>query len=100
MSGIDTTTGNWQDNNYDKTVDMGSNNWGLAYQSGAKMNDEIKRIGDELNTIITDKNQSLDDPRLLAKISALNGHYNGARQTQSALMKALKDTAQAIIRNI
>ncbi|MBS3050418.1 EscF/YscF/HrpA family type III secretion system needle major subunit [Enterobacter mori] len=98
---INATTGNWTASQLETPVTAtGTNNWGMVYQAGSHLNSKIEKIANELQTVLADANQSLDNPILLAKISALNGHYNGARQAQSGVMKAMKDTSQAIIRNI
>ncbi|CNH38992.1 Uncharacterised protein [Yersinia massiliensis] len=74
--------------------------WGMTYRSGALLNSRVKTLADELKAALENPNNEMDNPIVLAKISALNGHYNGARQAQSNIMKSVKDTSQAIIRNM
>ena len=90
-------TGNWETSKYE-TIHSNSK-WGMAYRVGGLMDSTVKKAADELETILKNTTE-LDNPLTLAKISALNGHYNGARQLQSNLMKSIKDTSQAIIRNV
>lgn len=92
--------GNWETSNLEGVDATSSSNWGMQYRSGALLNTRVKALADELQTMLSDSKGELDNPIVLAKISALNGHYNGARQIQSNVMKSLKDTAQAIIRNM
>ncbi|WP_145520434.1 EscF/YscF/HrpA family type III secretion system needle major subunit [Yersinia mollaretii] len=74
--------------------------WGFIYRSGAHLNSRVTELANKLQSTLSDPNAELDNPIVLAQISALNGHYNGARQAQSNLMKSVKDTSQAIIRNM
>lgn len=92
--------GNWSTSEYEKVDTTSTSNWGMMYRSGALLNTRVKELADELKTALSDKNNEMDNPIVLAKISALNGHYNGARQAQSNIMKSVKDTSQAIIRNM
>ncbi|HHL2560661.1 TPA: EscF/YscF/HrpA family type III secretion system needle major subunit [Yersinia enterocolitica] len=91
------STGHWETSAYEKP---GTNSkWGMAYRVGGLMNDKVKQLADELKKSL-ENTAELDNPLTLAKISALNGNYNGSRQLQSNLIKSLKDTSQAIIRNV
>ncbi|CNK23468.1 hypothetical protein yaldo0001_4930 [Yersinia aldovae ATCC 35236] len=90
-------TGNWEASAYETT--SANSKWGMAYRVGGLMNDKVKALADELKTSL-ENTAELDNPLTLAKISALNGNYNGSRQLQSNLIKSLKDTSQAIIRNV
>ncbi|WP_145556373.1 EscF/YscF/HrpA family type III secretion system needle major subunit [Yersinia canariae] len=94
----DTTS--WDTSAFEKPDTTSDKNWGMQYRAGALLNTRVKALADELQTMLSDSKGELDNPIVLAKISALNGHYNGARQIQSNVMKSLKDTAQAIIRNM
>lgn len=78
----------------------GKNNMGMIYRTSASISNKAKQFGDELNTILADANLEVDNPLVLAKITAMSGNYNMARQLQSNFMKAIKDTDQAIIRNV
>ncbi|CNK52104.1 EscF/YscF/HrpA family type III secretion system needle major subunit [Yersinia mollaretii] len=77
-----------------------SDSFGMMFRTGGLLNTRVKTLADELNTLLSDTTNEMDNPVVLAKISALNGHYNSARQAQSNLMKSVKDTSQAIIRNM
>lgn len=77
-----------------------NDSYGMIFRTGGLLNSRVKTLADELNALLKDTTTELDNPMVLAKISALNGHYNGARQAQSNLMKSVKDTSQAIIRNM
>ncbi|HDL7825966.1 TPA: type III secretion apparatus needle protein [Yersinia enterocolitica] len=92
-----TPSGHWEETNLEKVST--NSKWGVAYQVGGLMNDHITKLGDELHTQLNNATD-LDSPLKLAKIAALSGNFNAARQLQSSLMKAIKDTSQAIIRNI
>ncbi|MEX5926954.1 EscF/YscF/HrpA family type III secretion system needle major subunit [Providencia hangzhouensis] len=50
--------------------------------------------------MLASTNLEVDNPLVLAKITAMSGNYNMARQLQSNFMKSIKDTDQAIIRNV
>ncbi|HDL6961227.1 TPA: type III secretion apparatus needle protein [Yersinia enterocolitica] len=89
--------GNWEASAYE--VPGANSKWGMAYRVGGLMNDKVKELADELKKSLENTSE-LDNPLTLAKISALNGNYNGSRQLQSNLIKSLKDTSQAIIRNV
>lgn len=89
--------GNWEASVYETT--SANSKWGMAYRVGGSMNDKVKELADELDKRLKNT-EELDNPLTLAKISALNGNYNGSRQLQSNLIKSLKDTSQAIIRNV
>ena len=78
----------------------GTNNLGMIYRTASSISDKAKQFGNELNTILSEKNLEVDNPLVLAKITAMNGNYNMARQLQSNFMKSIKDTDQAIIRNV
>lgn len=99
ISGLE-TNGNWETSEYEKIDATSPSKWGMTYRSGALLNTRVKALADELKTALEDANNEMDNPIVLAKISALNGHYNGARQAQSNIMKSVKDTSQAIIRNM
>lgn len=98
IPGLD-SNGRWESS----VLEIGSsspNDMGMIYNSVANISAKAKFFGDELNTIIADKDLQIDNPLVLAKITAMSGNYNMARQLQSNFMKALKDTDQAIIRNL
>ncbi|ENR5392994.1 EscF/YscF/HrpA family type III secretion system needle major subunit [Providencia rettgeri] len=76
------------------------NNMGMIYRTSASISDKAKQFGDELNTILADASLEVDNPLVLAKITAMSGNYNMARQLQSNFMKSIKDTDQALIRNV
>ncbi|WP_145932184.1 EscF/YscF/HrpA family type III secretion system needle major subunit [Yersinia bercovieri] len=92
--------GNWNTSKYEEVDEVSISNWGMTYRSGALLNDRVKKLADELKAALENPKNEMDNPIVLAKISALNGHYNGARQAQSNIMKSIKDTSQAIIRNM
>lgn len=94
------TNGNWTTSKYEAIDTTSTSNWGLMYRSGAHLNGRVEVLANELKEILNDKTIELDNPTTLAKLSSLNGHYNSARQAQSNLMKSIKDTSQAIIRNM
>lgn len=100
-NGIVKATGDWSGSTYES--DNGSK-WGLMYGATAPMAHRVKELGDELRDILNTKDPAkklnIDDPLILGKITSLSGNYNMARQLQSNLMKAIKDTASAIIRNV
>ncbi|HHE6471046.1 TPA: EscF/YscF/HrpA family type III secretion system needle major subunit [Providencia rettgeri] len=75
-------------------------NLGMIYRTSASISDKAKQFGNELNTILSNTNLEVDNPLVLAKITAMSGNYNMARQLQSNFMKSIKDTDQAIIRNV
>ncbi|MGL4487419.1 MAG: EscF/YscF/HrpA family type III secretion system needle major subunit [Yersinia sp. (in: enterobacteria)] len=100
---IDTTgisNGEWSNNNYESEKNIRTSEWGMIYRSGAHLNERVNTLANELQKMLSDKTNEMDNPTTLAKISALNGHYNGVRQAQSNIMKSIKDTSQAIIRNM
>ncbi|HBO23393.1 EscF/YscF/HrpA family type III secretion system needle major subunit [Providencia sp.] len=78
----------------------GTNNLGMIYRTSASISSKAKLFGDELNTILSSTNLEVDNPLVLAKITAMSGNYNMARQLQSNFMKSIKETDQAIIRNV
>ncbi|QHB33886.1 type III secretion apparatus needle protein [Yersinia canariae] len=92
--------GNWETSKLEGLDATSIGKWGMQYRTGALLNTRVKTLADELKNMLSDPKSELDNPIVLAKISALNGHYNGARQAQSNIMKSLKDTSQAIIRNM
>lgn len=94
------SNGNWKTSEYEKVDATSTSNWGMTYRSGALLNTRVQALADELKAALENPNNEMDNPIVLAKISALNGHYNGARQAQSNIMKSVKDTSQAIIRNM
>lgn len=94
------TNGNWTTSKYETIDTTSTSNWGLMYRSGAHLNGRVEELANELQQILGDPKTELDNPTVLAKLSSLNGHYNSARQAQSNLMKSVKDTSQAIIRNM
>ncbi|QPE17722.1 type III secretion apparatus needle protein [Providencia rettgeri] len=73
---------------------------GMIYRTSASISNKAKQFGDELNTILSSTSLEVDNPLVLAKITAMSGNYNMARQLQSNFMKSIKDTDQAIIRNV
>ncbi|MBQ0397661.1 type III secretion apparatus needle protein [Providencia rettgeri] len=83
-----------------ETLGTDKNNMGMIYRTSASISYKAKQFGDELNTILADKTLEVDNPLVLAKITAISGNYNMARQLQSNFMKSIKDTDQALIRNI
>ncbi|AJJ63869.1 EscF/YscF/HrpA family type III secretion system needle major subunit [Yersinia aldovae] len=93
-----TPSGAWSTNDYEK-FDANSP-YGMMYRTGGLLSDRVKSLADKLNTKLADKTIEMDNPVVLAEISALNGHYNSVRQAQSNIMKSVKDTSQAIIRNL
>lgn len=99
MAAIDSATGDWSASKYEE-IPTADKNWGFVYRGGAHLNGRVEELANELQRMLADTKTELDNPIVLAKISALNGHYNGARQAQSNLMKSIKDTSQAIIRNM
>ncbi|MEQ5755986.1 MULTISPECIES: EscF/YscF/HrpA family type III secretion system needle major subunit [unclassified Providencia] len=88
----------WGESNLEKQG--ADNNLGMIYRTSASISDKAKQFGDELNTILASTNLEVDNPLVLAKITAMSGNYNMARQLQSNFMKSIKDTDQAIIRNV
>ncbi|CNH90098.1 EscF/YscF/HrpA family type III secretion system needle major subunit [Yersinia mollaretii] len=102
MAAIDKATGDWSASTYEAIPagQAADKNWGFVYRGGAHLNGRVEELANELQRMLADTKTELDNPIVLAKISALNGHYNGARQAQSNLMKSVKDTSQAIIRNM
>ncbi|MDQ5991084.1 EscF/YscF/HrpA family type III secretion system needle major subunit [Providencia stuartii] len=101
IPGINKDTGNWESSAFETPV-AGDKNWGMMYRSSANVSNRAKELADELKDILDGKHEKLevDNPLVLGKITALSGNYNMARQLQSNLMKSIKDTAQAIIRNV
>ena len=101
IPGINKDTGNWESSAFETPV-AGDKNWGMMYRSSANVSNRAKEFADELKDILDGKTTKLevDNPLVLGKITALSGNYNMARQLQSNLMKSIKDTAQAIIRNV
>ncbi|WP_272692192.1 type III secretion apparatus needle protein [Providencia sp. PROV064] len=99
--GINSATGNWDSSAFETPV-KGDHNWGMMYRSSANVSIRAKELADELKNMLDGKSEKLevDNPLVLGKITALSGNYNMARQLQSSLMKFIKDTASAIIRNI
>ncbi|WP_051144546.1 EscF/YscF/HrpA family type III secretion system needle major subunit [Yersinia massiliensis] len=89
----------WTVSSYEE-FDNQKDSLGMAYRSGALLNARVNSLAKELKDALSDPNNEMDNPIVLAKISALNGHYNGVRQAQSNIMKSIKDTSQAIIRNM
>lgn len=97
-SGLD-VNGSWTTNNYEMIKEGTTSKWGMMYRSGALFNGTVNALADKLADLLENAKE-FDNPVVLAEISALNGHYNSARQAQSNIMKSVKDTSQAIIRNI
>lgn len=93
-------SGNWSTSQYEAVDTKSDKNWGMQYRSGALLNGRVEELANELKKELENANNEMDNPVVLAKISALNGHYNSARQAQSNIMKSIKDTSQAIIRNM
>ncbi|EMT6576405.1 MULTISPECIES: EscF/YscF/HrpA family type III secretion system needle major subunit [Providencia] len=89
---------NWGESTLEKQGT--DNNLGMIYRTSASISNKAKQFGDELDKILTKKNLEVDNPLVLAEITAMSGNYNMARQLQSNFMKAIKDTDQAIIRNV
>ncbi|HHR5902495.1 TPA: type III secretion apparatus needle protein [Providencia alcalifaciens] len=77
-----------------------NNGYGMMFRNTANISEQTKNLGDKLNTILNDKSIEVDNPLILGQITALSGNYNMARQLQSNIMKSIKDTAQALIRNV
>ncbi|MGE4802859.1 EscF/YscF/HrpA family type III secretion system needle major subunit [Yersinia hibernica] len=94
------SNGNWSTSAFETVDTTSTSNWGMQYRSGALLNTRVKELADQLKSALSDTKNEMDNPIVLAKISALNGHYNSARQAQSNIMKSIKDTSQAIIRNM
>ncbi|CNH96205.1 type III secretion apparatus needle protein [Yersinia aldovae] len=92
------TQSTWSTNAYE-AFDA-SSPYGMMYRTGGLLSDRVKSLADKLNAKLADKTIEMDNPVVLAEISALNGHYNSVRQAQSNIMKSVKDTSQAIIRNL
>ncbi|AMG67815.1 EscF/YscF/HrpA family type III secretion system needle major subunit [Providencia stuartii] len=101
IPGINKDTGNWESSAFETPV-AGDKNWGMMYRSSANVSSRAKELADELKNMLDGSSAKLevDNPLVLGKITALSGNYNMARQLQSNLMKSIKDTAQAIIRNV
>lgn len=97
IPGIDDTTGNWVASSFEAPS---SSKNGMMYRATANISLRTKELGDNLNNVISSPNLEVDNPLILGQITALSGSYNMARQLQSNIMKAIKDTAQAIIRNV
>ncbi|MEX9911615.1 EscF/YscF/HrpA family type III secretion system needle major subunit [Providencia huaxiensis] len=83
-----------------ETEGKDKNNLGMIYRTSASISEKAKLFGDELNTILSSSTLEVDNPVVLARITAMSGNYNMARQLQSNFMKSIKDTDQAIIRNV
>ncbi|MEX0422704.1 type III secretion apparatus needle protein [Providencia rettgeri] len=98
IPGLD-TNGRWG-NSHLEAEGKDKNDLGMIYRTSASISDKAKKFGDELNTILSSSNLEVDNPLVLAKITAMSGNYNMARQLQSNFMKSIKDTDQAIIRNV
>ncbi|MEY0232896.1 EscF/YscF/HrpA family type III secretion system needle major subunit [Providencia manganoxydans] len=82
-----------------------TNALGMMYRSSAGVSTRAKELGDQLALLTKGedadgKKLDVDNPLTLARITAASGNYNMARQLQSNLMKSIKDTASAIIRNV
>lgn len=84
-----------------------TNKLGMMYRSSAGVSQRAKDLGDQLAELTkgndpddSSKKLEVDNPLVLARITAASGNYNMARQLQSNLMKSIKDTASAIIRNV
>lgn len=82
-----------------------TNELGMMYRSSASVSKRAKDLGDQLALLTKGedadgKKLEVDNPLVLARITAASGNYNMARQLQSNLMKSIKDTASAIIRNV
>lgn len=88
------------DNNDYEKMDTTNDSFGMESRIGKQFDGRVETLANKLQAQINDAKNELDNPLVLAEISALNGHYNSARQTQSSIMKSIKDTAQSIIRNI
>ncbi|MEQ5574125.1 EscF/YscF/HrpA family type III secretion system needle major subunit [Providencia huaxiensis] len=73
---------------------------GMIYRTSASISAKAKQFGNELNALLSSPTLEVDNPLVLAKITAMSGNYNMARQLQSNFMKSIKDTDQAIIRNV
>lgn len=82
-----------------------TNEIGMMYRSSAGVSKRAKELGDLLAKLTKGEDEKgnkleVDNPLVLARITAASGNYNMARQLQSNLMKSIKDTASAIIRNV
>lgn len=99
--GINEATGNWVASDFE-IPNSDKKNWGMMYRSTSSISARAKDLADELDKILkgTGEELEVDNPLVLAKITALSGNYNMARQLQSNLMKSIKDTAQTAIRNV
>lgn len=91
------TSDRWAESELEKE---GTGGLGMIYRTSASISAKAKTFGDELNTILASSTLEVDNPLVLAKITAMSGNYNMARQLQSSFMKSIKDTDQAIIRNV
>ncbi|MEX9881939.1 EscF/YscF/HrpA family type III secretion system needle major subunit [Providencia rettgeri] len=98
ISGLD-TSGRWGSSKLE-TEGTGKNDLGMIYRTSASISAKATKFGDELNTLLASTNLEVDNPLVLAKITAMSGNYNMAHQLQSNFMKSIKDTDQAIIRNV
>ncbi|BBV02381.1 EscF/YscF/HrpA family type III secretion system needle major subunit [Providencia rettgeri] len=88
----------WEDSALEK---QGTDkNLGMIFRTSESISKKAKQFGDELNAILSNASLEVDNPMVLAKITAMSGNYNMARQLQSNFMKSIKDTDQAIIRNV
>ncbi|MEX6215798.1 EscF/YscF/HrpA family type III secretion system needle major subunit [Providencia hangzhouensis] len=97
ISGLE--NGRWGSSKLE-TEGTDKNDLGMIYRTSASISAKAKQFGDELNTLLASSNLEVDNPLVLAKITAMSGNYNMARQLQSNYMKSIKDTDQAIIRNV
>lgn len=97
IPGIDDTTKTWIGSDLEVP---NSNGYGMMFRNTANISEQTKALGDKLNSILNNKSIEVDNPLILGQITALSGNYNMARQLQSNIMKSIKDTAQALIRNI
>ncbi|EPZ8123998.1 type III secretion apparatus needle protein [Yersinia enterocolitica] len=94
------TNGTWTTNKYESEGGATQSDWGMIYRSGAHLNERVNTLATELQKMLSDPKIEMDNPVILAKLSALTSHYNLARQTQSNISKQLKETAQTISRNM
>ncbi|WP_272676703.1 EscF/YscF/HrpA family type III secretion system needle major subunit [Providencia huaxiensis] len=97
ITGLD--NGRWVSSNLE-IEEKNKDGLGMIYRTSASISAKAKQFGDELNTILSSTNLEVDNPLVLARITAMSGNYNMARQLQSNFMKSIKDTDQAIIRNV
>lgn len=97
ITGLD--NGRWVSSNLE-IEEQNKDGLGMIYRTSASISAKAKQFGDELNKILSSTNLEVDNPLVLARITAMSGNYNMARQLQSNFMKSIKDTDQAIIRNV